>query len=77
MDSQTERAVSVAAGSISDELNQMFSRLPAGADRSEIAYELIYQLQERCDSREFITIFKEALTARHALIELGVDLNAP
>jgi hypothetical protein len=67
----------VTAGSISDELNQMFRRLPAGSDIIEIAYELIYQIQERCDSLEFITIFKEALTARPALTELGVDLNPP
>jgi hypothetical protein len=55
----------------------MFRRLPAGSDIIEIAYELIYQIQERCDSLEFITIFKEALTARPALTELGVDLNPP
>jgi hypothetical protein len=70
-------AVRLAAAPISIEIDAMVAALPAGADLAEIAIELIYELGERCDSRDFITIFKEALTARLALIDLGVDLNAP
>ena len=75
--SETIVAVPRAAGPISIEIDAMVAALPAGADLAEIAIELIYELGERCDSRDFIAIFKEALTARHALTELGVDLNRP
>ena len=70
-------AVRFAAIPLSIEINAMLAALPANADLTEIAVELIYELGERCDNRDFIEIFKEALTARQALTDLGVDLNPP
>jgi hypothetical protein len=71
---ETFDAVHFAAALISIEIDAMVAALPAGADLTEIAFELIDELEARCDCRDFIAIFKEALIGRQALTELSVQL---
>jgi hypothetical protein len=73
---ETSEAVRSAAVPISIEIDAMIAALPGGADLTEIAFDLINELEARCDCRDFIAIFKEALLARRTLIELGVDLSS-
>jgi hypothetical protein len=71
---ETINAVHLAVLPISIEIDAMVAALPPDADLAEIASDLIYKLDARCGSRDFIAIFKEALAARDALTELGIKL---
>lgn len=71
---QTINAVHLEVLPIAIEIDAMVAALPADADLAEIASDLISKLDARCGSRDFITIFKEALAARQALTELGIKL---
>jgi hypothetical protein len=74
---ETIETVRLAAIAISIEIDAMVAALPADADLTEIAFDLIYELEAMCDRRDIIAIFKEALMARRALTELGVDFSSP
>lgn len=75
---ETIETVRLAAIAISIEIDAMVAALPADADLTEIAFDLIYELEAAmCDRRDIIAIFKEALMARRALTELGVDFSSP
>ena len=56
---------------IAIEIDNMLSRLPAGADPIEVANDLIAELAACCDHPEFIALFADAFAARQALTELG------
>ena len=71
---ETFDAVHFAALPIAIEIDAMVATLPADADLAQVAADLIYELALRCERREFVEIFTEALAARRALIELGVHL---
>jgi hypothetical protein len=49
--------------------------LPAGANLTEIAFDLVDELERMCDRSDIIAIFKEGLLARKALTELGIQLS--
>jgi hypothetical protein len=70
--SQIDEVVHRAAVPIAIEIDEMLGRLPANADRNEIAFDLIDRLREICDHPEFIAIFADALIARRVLTELGI-----
>ena len=57
---------------IAIEIDNMLSRLPAGADPIEIANDLIAELAACCGHPEFIALFADAFAARQALTELGI-----
>jgi hypothetical protein len=57
---------------IAIEIDNMLSRLPAGADPIEVANDLIAELAACCDHPEFIALFADAFAARQALGELGI-----
>ncbi len=67
-----EEVVHRAAAPIASEIDEMLVRLPASADRNEIAFDLIDRLKEISDHPEFIAIFADALIARRVLTELGI-----
>ena len=69
-----DRAVDLASVAISIELDRMIEALPAGANVSEVASDLVARLLDISDNREFAEILQEALIARKALTELGVKL---
>ena len=69
---QIEEVLHRAAVPIAIEIDEMLGRLPANADRNEIAFDLIDRLKEICDHPEFIAIFADALIARRVLTELGI-----
>jgi hypothetical protein len=71
---QTSNPVHLAVLPIAIEIDAMVAALPADADLAEIASDLIFELDARCGSRDFIAIFKEALAARRALTELGIKV---
>jgi hypothetical protein len=75
MSPEIEQTVGLAAVPISIEIDAMLAALPADADLAEIAGELIFQLEGRCDCRDFIAILSEALIARTALTELGIKFK--
>lgn len=52
----------------------MVAALPADTDLTEIAFDLIDNLASMSDHPQFIAIFREALIARRALIELNIQL---
>jgi len=64
---EDEEVVHRAAAPIAIEIDEMLGRLPASADRNEIAFDLIDRLKEISDHPEFIAIFADALIARRAL----------
>ena len=74
MSPETEKTVGLAAVPISIEIDAMLAALPADADLSEIASDLIAELASMSDHPQFVAIFTEALIARQALTELGIKL---
>jgi hypothetical protein len=57
---------------IAIEIDEMLGRLPANADLAAIAFDLIFELEAIGGRSDFIAIFREALTARRVLTELGI-----
>jgi len=52
----------------------MLVRVPADADLSQIADELVAELEAICPRRDFIDVFAKGLTARRTLVELGIGV---
>jgi len=69
---KTFDAVHEAAVQISIEIDAMLAALPAGADQTEIASDLMDYVASMSDHPQFVAIFTDALIARRALTELGV-----
>jgi hypothetical protein len=69
---QIEEVLHRAAVPIAIEIDNMLSRLPAGADPIEVANDLIAEMAAVCGHSEFIALFADAFAARQALTELGI-----
>jgi hypothetical protein len=64
-----------AAAQISRAIDEITAALPPDADLTEMAFNLISEIEAMCDRGDIIAIFKEALIARQALSELEINLD--
>jgi hypothetical protein len=67
--------VHFAASRISAEIDAMLADLPADANLEEVAADLIAVVAAMNGHTDFVAIFTEAILARRALTELGINLD--
>jgi hypothetical protein len=74
----TDDALDWAVAEISVAIERLIAALPAGADLTQVAFDLVDGVEAMgSGGADLAAIFREGLIARRALTELGVDLNAP
>lgn len=67
-------AIDLAVAEISVAIERLVAALPADADVTQVAFDLVYGVEAMGGCGEIISIFKEGLLARRALTELGVKI---